>query len=77
VLLDSRWVATSDRWLAKQAGVRNLVLTHFSLRYQDGGAMPISLIEDDARAEYSGKLIAARDLDHYSLSRSGLLEHAT
>jgi len=36
---------------AEQAGVRDLVLTHFSQRYQDGGAMPISLIEDDARAE--------------------------
>ena len=58
---------------AEEAGVRNLVLTHFSPRYQDGGAMPIALIEDEARTQYSGNLLLARDLDHYVLDRTGAL----
>jgi ribonuclease Z len=61
---------------AEEAGVRNLVLTHFSPRYQEGGAMPLSLIDDEARAHYSGNLLLARDLDHYVLDRSGALGHA-
>jgi len=58
---------------AEEAGVRNLVLTHFSPRYQDRGALPMSLLEDEARAQYNGNLILARDLDHYVLDRSGAL----
>lgn len=58
---------------AEQAGVRNLVLTHFSPRYQDGGPLPLSLLEQEARAEYSGSLLLARDLDHYVLDRAGAL----
>jgi len=61
---------------AEEAGVRNLVLTHFSPRYQEGGAMPISLIEDEARTQYSGNLLLARDLDHYVLDRHGALQRA-
>lgn len=61
---------------ARQAGVRNLVLTHFSPRYQDGGALPLSLLEDEARAEYAGHLLLARDLDHYVLDRDGELRVA-
>jgi len=61
---------------AEQAGVRNLVLTHFSPRYQDHGALPMSLLEDEARAQYSGNLMLARDLDHYVLDRTGELRVA-
>lgn len=61
---------------ARQAGVRNLVLTHFSPRYQDGGALPLSLLEDEARAEFDGHLVLARDLDHYVLDRTGELRLA-
>ena len=61
---------------AEQAGVRNLVLTHFSPRYQDHGALPVSLLGDEARAHYNGNLILARDLDHYVLDRSGALQPA-
>lgn len=61
---------------AQQAGVRNLVLTHFSPRYQDGGPLPLSLIEDEAREQYSGQLLLARDLDHYVLDRDGALRLA-
>ncbi|MDN4035453.1 ribonuclease Z [Massilia sp. YIM B02443] len=61
---------------AQGAGVRNLVLTHFSPRYQDGGPLPLSLLEDEARAEFDGQLVLARDLDHYVLDRTGELRQA-
>jgi len=61
---------------AQGAGVRNLVLTHFSPRYQDGGPLPLSLLEDEARAEFDGHLVLARDLDHFVLDRTGELRQA-
>lgn len=62
---------------AAEAGVRNLVLTHFSPRYQDGGPLPLALLEDEARGAYGGNLLLARDLDHYVLDRGGELRLAT
>lgn len=61
---------------AQEAGVRNLVLTHFSPRYQDGGPLPLSLLEDEARAGFDGHLVLARDLDHLVLDRTGELRLA-
>ena len=43
--------------VAAQAGVRRLVLTHFSQRYPDPRRF-----EDEARAEYDGDLVVAEDL---------------
>jgi ribonuclease Z len=42
--------------VAAQAGVRTLVLTHFSQRYQDFGAF-----EREARAHFDGDLVVAED----------------
>lgn len=61
---------------AEQAGVRNLVLTHFSSRYQNNGPLTVASLEDEARTQYRGHLVMARDLDHYVLDREGVLQLA-
>jgi ribonuclease Z len=43
--------------VARQSGVRTLVLTHFSQRYQDA-----SRFLDEARAEFDGDIVIAEDL---------------
>ena len=59
---------------AAAAGVPNLVLTHFSPRYQDAGPVAIGAIEMEARAAYGGRLFLARDFAHYALDRQGGLQ---
>jgi ribonuclease Z len=59
---------------AAAAGVPNLVLTHFSPRYQDGAGTPsIREVEEEARAVYGGELFLARDFDRFELDREGRL----
>ncbi|CAH0281891.1 Ribonuclease Z [Massilia sp. Bi118] len=59
---------------AAAAGVPNLVLTHFSPRYQDGEGSPsIREVEEEAREVYGGELFLARDFDRFELDRDGLL----
>jgi ribonuclease Z len=59
---------------AADAGIRNLVLTHFSPRYQEQkGKLSISDIEAEARAAYKGNLFLANDLERYVLDRQGNL----
>jgi ribonuclease Z len=43
--------------VARQAGVRTLVLTHFSQRYQDA-----SRFREEAAAEFAGEIVVAEDL---------------
>lgn len=62
---------------ASDAKIRNLVLTHFSPRYQVGGGTPsIADIEAEARVLYKGNLFLANDLDRYILDRQGILAKA-
>ena len=61
---------------ASEAGIPNLVLTHFSPRYQEqdaarNGAPTLADLEAEARAAYRGKLFLASDLDRYALDRQG------
>lgn len=61
---------------AAASGVPNLVLTHFSARYQANPQRSPSIedIRAEAQAHYSGQLILARDLQRYHLGRDGRLE---
>lgn len=45
--------------MARESGVRRLVLTHFSQRYQE----PARFLEE-ARAEFDGDIVIAEDLLH-------------
>jgi ribonuclease Z len=59
---------------AEQAGIPNLVLTHFSPRYQALGPGPsMADIEAEARGVYGGRLFLANDLDRFVLGRDGVL----
>ncbi|WBS05348.1 ribonuclease Z [Pseudoduganella sp. SL102] len=63
---------------AREAAVPNLVLTHFSPRYQDPesvrpGALALADVEAEARAEYAGHLFMARDLARLALDKQGML----
>jgi ribonuclease Z len=63
---------------AQEAGIPNLVLTHFSPRYQEtGGALSMAHLEDEARAEYNGNLFLAADLQRYALDKAGVLAAVT
>ncbi|WP_444997437.1 hypothetical protein [Aliikangiella sp. IMCC44359] len=48
----------------------NLILTHFSARYQDDSSQSpcIKDIENEASTYFTGKLFLANDLDCYSLN---------
>ena len=60
---------------AQQANIPNLILTHFSPRYQDRGtALTPGDIEREAREHYTGTLALARDLDVFTLDRAGGLQ---
>ena len=60
---------------AQQAGIPNLILTHFSPRYQaHGTALTLDDIAREARAHYSGSLVLARDLDRYALGKDGVVQ---
>jgi ribonuclease Z len=59
---------------ASAAGIPNLVLTHFSPRYQEQkGPLTMADIDAEARAAYHGRLFLANDLERYVLDRSGVL----
>ncbi|MHB0774901.1 ribonuclease Z [Halomonas sp. WWR20] len=67
--------AASVADFARHQQLSNLVLTHFSPRYQYArGASPsIDDIEKEARCYYQGNLFLASDFDTYQLSRKGKL----
>ncbi|WP_434710814.1 ribonuclease Z [Pseudomonas sp. R1-1] len=61
---------------AEAVGVRNLVLTHFSARYQANPAQHPSIedVRNEAAALYNGHLILARDLQRYHFDQHGQLQ---
>jgi ribonuclease Z len=56
---------------AQQARLPNLVLTHFSSRYQSipGGTPHIDQLAEEARQHYDGQLFLARDFESYRLEK--------
>jgi ribonuclease Z len=67
--------AASVAAFAEAAGVPNLVLTHFSPRYQSDTRQSPSIadIQAEAAAGYSGQLFLAEDFARFRLHRSGQL----
>jgi ribonuclease Z len=61
---------------ANEANLKNLVLTHFSPRYQEqkGAKHSLQEIEAEARTEYKGNLFLANDLDRYFLDKHGVVK---
>jgi ribonuclease Z len=61
---------------AQENFVPNLILTHFSPRYQSGlNASPsIEDLRKEARQVFSGELFLAEDFQRYSLEKSGVLK---
>jgi len=47
--------------VAKEYGVKNLIVTHISPRYSDRGEYPLRLIEEEIRENYNGNLLIAKD----------------
>ena len=67
--------AASVAEFAQEAGLPNLVLTHFSARYQHapGRGACITELHDEAKARYQGTLFLAEDFLHLHLSKDGAL----
>lgn len=65
--------AKSVAEFAESCGIKNLILTHFSARYQACNDKPdsISDIENEAKQIYSRNLFLANDLDVYQLDKQG------
>ena len=59
---------------AERAGLPNLVLTHFSARYQRDS---IDRLRDEAAARYRGRLFLAEDFARFRLDKAGALQPAT
>lgn len=61
---------------AESVGLPNLVLTHFSARYQPNPQRSPSIedVRKEAAAHYSGQLILARDLQRYHIGKEGILQ---
>jgi ribonuclease Z len=64
---------------AESVSIPNLVLTHFSARYQNNPALSPSIedIHKEAATFYSGNLFLAKDFHEYALKKSGDLCLAT
>jgi ribonuclease Z len=64
---------------AESVGLPNLVLTHFSGRYNDQTELPgsISEIGTEAAAHYHGRVFLARDYACYTLDANGILHEST
>ncbi len=60
---------------AEQSGLKNLILTHFSARYQPASDKTDSIdeVENEAKQYFKGNLWLANDLDRYHLDKNRLV----
>ena len=60
---------------AAQVGLKNLILTHFSARFQYGTNKESSIneVEDEAKLYYQGNLYLANDFDRFYLDKNGVV----
>ena len=63
---------------AQEANIKNLVLTHFSARFQSNEkshdqSNSINILQDEARAVFFNQLYLAKDFQRYKLEKSGEL----
>lgn len=65
--------ATNLGKVAQKYKIKNLIATHISPRYHDGGKYPIATIKEEIQAFYSGRSFIANDLDVFYLQREGKL----
>jgi ribonuclease Z len=66
--------ALSVAQFAQDIELPNLLLTHFSARYQSGeGRSSIETLREEAASQYSGALFLAKDFQHYRLDNRGQL----
>ena len=58
---------------AEAAGIPNLILTHFSPRYQlhPEAELSVEIIRSEAEQVYSGNLFLAQDLLRYRIDKQG------
>lgn len=56
---------------ASERGIPNVILTHFSPRYDNPEGM--AEVQADARSHYSGTLFLAKDFDRFELDAHGVL----
>ena len=60
--------------VAKEANVKNLIITHISPRYNDRGNHPLKLLGDEVRLNYGGNFFIAYDFAQFYLDHFGALK---
>jgi ribonuclease Z len=72
---DDRGHSTAARvaTAAQEAGVDNLILTHFSARFESAGDRSLEEVRAEAEAAYEGHLVLAEDEAAYELTVDGRL----
>jgi ribonuclease Z len=72
--LPTKFLHTTAKELGETAQkhhVKNLIATHISARYSQGGSHTTQMIYDEIKASYNGKCFVANDFDIFYLPKDG------